>query len=230
VQVSASPASAPAVVIAGADEVTRSHLERLSDACERRRVPLTLLFRHLREDALHMLGGGTAAFMRLGNHAEAEQAAGYIGRRHKFVLSQRTATIGGNQTSTWTDTQGNGDSVSSTRGWQEFQLGTGSGSRAVSTSRNWSTAQSRSDGTSWSDAAATQRVYEYAVEPAVLQNLPDRALLLTVRGPSGSRLRAVECDPAIVALPGVSIRPLAVPRARPGAEAPAGLHAAVRVR
>jgi hypothetical protein len=68
---------------------------------------------------------------------------------------------------------------------------------------------SQSDGTSWSDAAATQRVYEYAVEPAVLQNLPDHALLLTARGPSGPRLRAVECDPAILALPGVSTRPLA---------------------
>ncbi len=92
VQVSASSASAPAVIIAGADEITRSHLERLSDACERRRVPLTVLYRHLREDALSMLGGGTAAFMRLGNHAEAEQAASCIGRQHKFVLSQRTAT------------------------------------------------------------------------------------------------------------------------------------------
>jgi hypothetical protein len=209
VQVSASPASAPAVIIAGADEVTRSHLERLSDACERRRVPLTLLFRHLREDSLHMLGGGTAAFMRLGNHAEAEQAAGYIGRRHTFVLSQLTATLGVSQSITRTDTVGYGDSSTWTRGWQEFQLGAGNGSRGVSTSRNWSTAMSQSDGTSWSDAAATQRVYEYAVEPAVLQNLPDHALLLTARGPSGPRLRAVECDPAILALPGVSTRPLA---------------------
>jgi hypothetical protein len=219
-QVSASPASAPAVIIAGADEVTRSHLERLSDACERRRVPLTLLFRHLREDSLHMLGGGTAAFMRLGNHAEAEQAAGYIGRRHTFVLSQLTATIGGNQASSWTGTQGYGDSVTATRGWQEFQLGTGNGSRGVSTSRNWSTAQSQSDGTSWSDAAATQRVYEYAVEPAVLQNLPDHALLLTARGPAGPRLRAVECDPAILALPGVSTRPLSA-RNQGGRRSPA---------
>jgi hypothetical protein len=212
VQVSASPASAPAVIIAGADEVTRPHLERLSDACERRGVPLTLLFRHLREDTLQMLGGGTAAFMRLGNHAEAEQAAGYIGRRHKFVLSQLTATAGGNDSISRTDTRGYGDGVTSTRGWQDFRPGAGNGSRGVSTSRNWSTALSWADGTSWSDAAAAQRVYEYAVEPAVLQSLPDHALLLTVRGPSGPELRAVECDPAISALPGVSTRPLAPAR------------------
>jgi len=50
VQVSGSTASAPAVIIAGAGEVARPHLESLADACERRRVPLTLMFRHLRGD------------------------------------------------------------------------------------------------------------------------------------------------------------------------------------
>jgi len=49
VEVTASTATAPAVVIAGADEITRQHLERLADACDRRGVPLTLLFRHLRD-------------------------------------------------------------------------------------------------------------------------------------------------------------------------------------
>jgi hypothetical protein len=100
------------------------------------------MFRHLREDTLHMLGGGSAAFMRLGNHAEAEQAASYIGRQHKFVLSQLTATSGGNQSLTRSDTQGYGDSDTSSRSWQEFHLGPGSRSRGTSTSRNWSTAQS----------------------------------------------------------------------------------------
>jgi hypothetical protein len=225
VQVSASPASAPAAIIAGADEITRPHLERLSDACERRGVPLTLMFRHLREDSLQLLGGGTAAFMRLGNHAEAEQAASYIGRRHTFVLSQRTVTLGTNDSTTRTDTDGRGVSDSGTvafgAGWPGNPLDLGQRSRGVSTSRNWSTAMSWADGTSWSDSAGTQRVYEYAVEPAVLQSLPDRALLLAVRGTAGSAgplLRAVECDPGIVTLPGVSTRPLAalpMPR-RPG--------------
>jgi hypothetical protein len=208
VLVSASPASAPAVIIAGADEITRPHLERLAGACERRGVPLTVLFRHLREDALQFLGGGTAAFMRLGNHAEADQAASYIGRQHKFVLSQRTATMGGNQTLTRTDTDGYGDTATSSRSWQELHLGRGTRSRGTSTSWNWSTAQSLADGTSWSDATTIQRVYEYAVEPTVLQNLPDHALLLAAPGPADPRLQAVECDPAIAALPGLSARPL----------------------
>ena len=209
VQVSTSRASAPAVIIAGADEITRPHLERLSDACERRRVPLTVMFRHLREDALAALGGGTPVFMRLGHHAEAEQAASYIGRHHKFVLSQQTATMGGNRTFTHSDTQGYSDGMSSSRSWQEFHLGRGSKTRGTSTSQNSSTGLSWADGTSWSDATARQRVYEYAVEPTVLQNLPDHALLLAARGPAGPGLQAVECDPAIATLPGVGARPLA---------------------
>jgi hypothetical protein len=39
------------VIVASADEVTRDHLEALAGACERRGVPLNLLFRHLRDDA-----------------------------------------------------------------------------------------------------------------------------------------------------------------------------------
>src|SRR5580658_299988 len=152
--------------------------------------------------------------MRLGNHAEADQAAAYIGRQHKFVLSQRTATLGGNQTLTRTDTDGYGATDTSSRSWREFHLGPGTRSRGTSTSRNWSTAQSWADGTSWSDATTTQRVYEYAVEPSVLQNLPDHALLLAAPGAAGPRLQAVECDPAIAALPGLTARPLApAPRA-----------------
>jgi hypothetical protein len=65
VQVSTAITAPPAVIIAGADEISRPHAERLSDACERRGVPLTFMFRHLRDDAARLIGGGTAAFMRL---------------------------------------------------------------------------------------------------------------------------------------------------------------------
>jgi hypothetical protein len=53
-----------------------------------------------------------------------------------------------------------------------------------------------------------QRVYEYAVEPAVLQNLPDNALLLTDRTTSSADLHAVESHPSIITLPRASTRPL----------------------
>jgi hypothetical protein len=215
------------VVIAAADEITRHHLEGLADACERRGVPLTLLFRHLREEGgLAMIGGGATAFMRLGNHQEAEQAASYIGRHHKFVLSGWTATHGGDHTTTHGTTQTWGSSQSrghtTSRGWTEDHLSgrsaSGSSTRSREHSRNYgfTAEQSESAGTSWSDAASTQRVYEYTVEPAVLQNLPDNALLLTNRtGSTG--LQPVECHPATVTLPNVSIAPFTP---RPGRRQP----------
>ena len=222
VQVTTAASSPPAVIIAGADKITKEHLERLTDACELRGVPVTLLFRHLRGDAAGMLGGGTTAFMRLGNHTEAEQAAAYIGRRHTFVVSSFTATRGGNQTSTHggSDGYGTGGSSSDARtgGWQSNgALGGGSTSggrtrtNGTSTSRNWSASWSQADGTNWSEAEARQRVYEYAVEPTALQNLPDYALLLADRSGSTLRLRAVECDPAIITFPGASTAPLPPP-------------------
>jgi hypothetical protein len=221
-QVTTSSGYAPAVIIAGADEIARPHLERLADACERRGVPLTLMFRHLRDDAAAILGSGTAAFMRLANHAEAEQAAAYIGRRHTFVVSSFTATRGGNQTSTQGGSDGYGlnDSLSDarTRGRQGggmFGGGTTSGGRTrttgTGTSQNWSANWSQAGGTSWSDASTRQRVYEWAVEPALLQNLPAYALLLADRTGQALRLRAVEFDPAIINLPDASTGPLPPP-------------------
>jgi hypothetical protein len=233
VQVTTAPGNPPAVIIAGADEITRLHLERLTDACELRGTPVTVLFRHLRDDAASLLGGGTTAFMRLGNHTEAEQAASYIGRRHTFVVSSYTATRGGSQTGTHGGNDGYGIGGSSsdarTRGWQGGLLGggTSSGGRTrttgASTSRNWSTSWSQADGTNWSDAEARQRVYEYAVEPTALQDLPEYALLLADRSGATLQLRAVECDPAIITLPGASTTPLP----QPGSLAHAGMPPAV---
>lgn len=228
VQVTASGEPDPAVIIIGADEITRPHLERLAGACERRGVPLTLMFRHLRESGLGMLGGGATAFMRLGHHAEAEQAASYIGRQHTFALSQLTATLGGSHTAALTETEGHSTTDTISIGWntgwkasRSYGLlgGSDSGSRGQfrsrsrAVARNWSTARSWADGTNWANAAASQRVYEYAVEPSVLQNLPDYALLLVTRGSGGPVLAPVECDPAIVTLPRVSSTPLPDPAA-----------------
>jgi hypothetical protein len=234
VQVAGSDEPAPAVVIAGADEISRPHLERLASACERRGVPLTLLFRHLRDSGLSLLGGGATAFMRLGNHVEADQAAGYIGRQHTFVLSQLTANLGGSQTHAVTETEGQAVSDTIHVGWNTGWRGSGAGAsgdpgrrgrgrvRGRTVSRNWSTALSWAESSSWGSAATSQRVYEYAVEPAVLQHLPDHALLLVTRGPAGPALQSAECDPAIVTLPRVSADPLPDPAAALPADAATG--------
>ncbi|MET0426798.1 MAG: hypothetical protein ABW046_23220 [Actinoplanes sp.] len=204
--------SAPlgSLVLLGADEISHRTIERLSTLCERRGVRLVLFFAHLREDTLRTIGGGEVAFMRLGNHQEAGQAAEFIGRGHKFVLSQLTRTLGGDETHTLADTQG--ETV--TKGGSK---GKGYGRRGVrrsiytstwSKSRNWSQTESTAKGTNWADASAMQRVYEYTLEPRVLQDLPEYAMVMVKGQGRGSIIQAVEVDPAIVTLERVSMAPL----------------------
>ena len=152
VQVSASQASAPAVIIAGADEITRPHLERLADACEGRSMPLTLMFPPpARRTPWPCSAAAPPTFMRLGNHAEAEQAASYIGRQHKFVLSQFTATAGGNQSFTRSDTDSYSDGTSSSAAGRNSTSVPAAAPAAHSASRSWST------GSSWADGHQLER-------------------------------------------------------------------------
>jgi hypothetical protein len=216
VQVTQGTAASPAVIIGGLDEVSRDHLEALADACDRRGVPLTLLFRHLRDDATMLIGGAaTTAFMRLGNHHEAEQAASFIGRHHTFTVSGWTVTRGGGHSTSGTTGHSHGTSQSrgssTIRGWagDSWLDQTASGGRTRSrdngSSQQWSDSDTASAGESWSTAQNVQRVYEYAVEPAVLQSLPGNALLLPPRDPGRRDVLAVECDPQIITLPGAAV-------------------------
>ena len=218
VQVAAGPAArrsrpVPAVIIAGADEVPRAHAERLSDACEMRGVPLTLMFRHLRDDAASLLGGGTAAFMRLGNHAEAEQAASYLGRRHTFVMSSFTATRGGSSTTTegTSDSHGTGETPA-TPGRAAGQAAppparcpaprTLAGGRRPRARRRHGPGARRGQRLT-GQAGATPQAGSASMSsrsPAVLQGLPDHALLVADRSEQGMRPRMVECDPDIAGL------------------------------
>lgn len=212
--------AAPAVVVVGADELKGRHLERLSDVCERGEVPLVLMFRRLREEQGRQLGGGVAAFLRLGNADEAARAAEYIGREHTFVLSQLTRTLGGSETHTVTRTEGraetegesNSTSRSRTASWGRARGGSRTSSsthsRNWSVTRNWSTAHSEALGSSWSEAETEQRVHEYAVEPVELQNLPDYALLLVRASGTRHAVEAVEFNPEIVTLDRVSLSQL----------------------
>jgi hypothetical protein len=185
------------LVLAGADELQRRHVERLSEICERRDVRLVLLFRHLRDASEETVGHGTVAFMRLGNHDEARRAADFIGRQHRFLVTQLTRTLGGSDTHSYGQTESVGDTVS-----------TSGLDRTQGRSRTWGYTYTRAEGTSWSHADTTQRVYEYAVEPTTLQELPEYAMLLVERNPGGSVVQPVECNPDIITLRGVSMTSL----------------------
>ncbi|GIJ80421.1 hypothetical protein SAMN05443287_10466 [Micromonospora phaseoli] len=177
------------LVIAGADDLSHRHIERLTDLCVRRGVRLVLMFRHLRDSAVRVVGADVVAFMRLSNHEEAARAADFIGRQHTFVLSQLTRTLGGSQTHSQGTSIGFSDQVSG-----------GQWLRQVSLGRSWTHTRTVADSLNWNDSASEQRVYEYVVEPRTLQDLPDYALIEVTQGTGRLSVRSVECNPDIVSL------------------------------
>jgi hypothetical protein len=196
------------LVLAGADELAPRHLERLSDLCNRRGTRLVVMFRHLRETSFAMLGAGPVAFMNLGNPQEAARAADFIGREHRFEISGLTRTVGGDHTHSVSDGDGGSAGYSQTVGREQGIRSAGlthaptrtwgrSRSQSRSTDRSWSRTITASNGDSWSDAESKQRVYEYAVEPRVLQQLPDYAMVLVEHAATGVEVRSVEINPDI---------------------------------
>ncbi|MDI5963953.1 hypothetical protein [Streptantibioticus silvisoli] len=201
------------LVVAGADDLAVRHVERLSDMCERRGVRLVVMFRHLREPVARLLGAGPVGFMRLGNHEEAARAADFIGREHRFEVSQLAHTFGGNETHSFgiSDGASLGESVTTGKGSSEGGGGPGflgSGSRTWSTSdsytwnisRNWGRSVNEAAGTSWSDTSTRQRVFEHTVEPRTLQQLPDYAMVLVDHSDGHTRVGPVEINPEIALL------------------------------
>ncbi|WNI20962.1 hypothetical protein [Streptomyces sp. ITFR-16] len=226
-RLASSKETVPAVVVAlGEQGLQRRCLEQLANVCEHRGAQLTFLHPHLREGSVEMIGGGTVAFMRLGNHQEAGVAADFLGRRHSFVLHSLTDTEGevvntsvartlGSSTSSGTT---HSDSVTDGSNW-----GRGEGSRthggsrsrtsgtSTSTTRttNESTTHTTGDSRSTGTAHSEQRVYEYVVEPTRLQALTDFGLLLVERGPDGSvSVHPADCNPNIALLDQVGTQPL----------------------
>lgn len=196
------------LVVAGADELAPRHLERLSDLCDRRGTRLVVMFRHLRETSFQMLGAGPVVFMNLGNPQEAARAADFIGREHRFEISGVTRTVGGDQTHRVADSDGGSEGVTQTAGRERSASSGGlraapsrswgrSQSQARSTSRDWGRTVTASNSHTWSDAESRTRVHEYAVEPRVLQQLPDYAMVLVEHAAAGVQVKAVEINPEI---------------------------------
>lgn len=220
-----APETCRTLMLAAADTLPARQIERLADICHRQTVTLIVLWRHLRATAATALGSGAVAFMRMRNVDEATRAADFIGRTHKFVLSGLTRTVGGSTSRTGStgtsDAISRGASSSFTRGGRIAEL--------INRAQSWTRAQGTTTGTThtvsnqtsftsgenWGEASSTQRVYEYAIEPSVLQGLPEHAVLLVEHGQHGPVVNALDCNPAIVCLPRVNMSPAARPAAPP---------------
>jgi hypothetical protein len=206
-------ASGRVVVVVGTDRFRRAQLESLDQLAVRRGIRLVLFFKHLREDAVDLLGGGDAVmFMRLGNAKEAEHAAAFIGKHHRFVVNQvsvsESSSASTSQSTSTNESESSQESVTRGKQWsrtRSYHVGMvldyphDTGSRNTgdqrstttgkSTSFSTGTSESTQAGTSSSESVSVSRVYEYAVEPTLLQSLSSTAFVLVdPRDPGSPRL------------------------------------------
>jgi len=197
---------AGAVVIAGADQLNAGDLEALARHTGRVGMRLIVMCEHLRGEQAQLLGaaGSAALLMRLGPAAEAATAADFVGRGHRFVLSQLTEQIGHSFTDGISDTTGDSDTTTFTDNYSPTSAGTSdsrSRARSWSQTSNWSRAQNTST------THTRARAYEYAVEPTTFQALPATAFVWVETRAHGRRVVAGDCNPGIALLDRVASHP-----------------------
>jgi hypothetical protein len=199
---------APLIVVVGADVLTFETISTLARRARRAGARTAFLFSNLEEDARRLLGteGSDTLFFQLQNHEQAQFAADFIGRRHRFVIGQITKSVsdslGGShgENRSWsgsvTETVGGGASYSGL-----FKLLADSTSKFSSQARSWAD----TTGTQWSATwqktdtygETATRVYEYDTEPRTLQELDTTSFVLVSRVGGRTRIAAGDCNPGL---------------------------------
>ncbi|MFE9577412.1 hypothetical protein ACFYO1_13565 [Nocardia sp. NPDC006044] len=187
------------LVVAGADHVGLAAVEALARHARRAGVRLVLLIEHLRGDLTQLLGGSDSAsiLMRMGNAAQACAAADFVGRGHRFVLSQLSDQIGRSFTEGTSDTSGDSLTSTTTEGYSGVSVNV---SDSVSRAATWSSTTSWSGSDSTSTGRTYARAYEYTIEPTTFQSLPVTAFILVESGSGVRRVVAGDCNPGIALL------------------------------
>jgi hypothetical protein len=196
--------AADILIVLGADRIRRTSLESLREHALRNQLRVLLFFEHLREDAVQLIGGGSAAaaFFAIGNHREAKEASDFVGAGYKWIESQHTRSEGESLTRTW------GVEAGSSRAFTSSQpMGS-----SVSDSTSMGNSYSSSFGKSKEYSASEQRVREAIVDPEVIQGLPTTGMIWVEVRDKGQRIAAnVDCHPQITFAPRVSRQPRALP-------------------
>jgi hypothetical protein len=196
------------LVVAGADHLDAATLQQLSDHARLAGVRLVLMIDQTQGDLEKTLGtGGAVCVMKAYNHKDAGIAADFIGRDHKFVVSQVTRQVG----KTFTDGGGDNFAASTSRGTSakrglvrergRIRGLTNSRGHTWTAARNWSLADNLSD----SQTAA--RVYEFTVDPQQILGMPETAFILVDNTGNGRRVIMADCYPGICLLDRVALAP-----------------------
>lgn len=196
------------LIVAGADQLGAASLEMLSDHARHAGVRLLLMIDQPQGDMEKTVGtGGAACFMKMYNHRDATIAAEFIGRGHKFVVSQLTLQTGKG----FTDGGGNNFSAETERGstaqhgtirerGQESEL-TENRAHTWTAVRNYSLAQNLSR------SSTSGRVYEFTVDPQQILGMPETAFILVDNTGHGRRVVMADSNPGICLLDRVSLTP-----------------------
>lgn len=198
------------LAVAGADQLGAAALERLSDHARQAGVQLMMMIDQPQGELERIAGtGGAVCVMKMYNHRDAAIAADFIGREHKFVVSQVTAQLG----RSFSDGGGDNFSASSNQStnsrsglFRETGRRTGVGESRGHTwtgARTWTATQNASDST------ATSRVYEFAVEPQQILGMPETAFIMVDNTGPARRVVMADSFPGICLFDGVSATPAA---------------------
>ncbi|MEV7852760.1 hypothetical protein [Streptomyces sp. NPDC088183] len=216
-------AGAGMLVIAGADRLGRNALESMARQARGAGIRLMLLFEHLREDTVKIVGGSDSAtvLMRIGNGNEARDAAQFVGQGYKFLVNQLTKQVGETLTEGRGSSYGEQDGESTSHGSNKGGSLSRSGFLNSTSGRSWGTSKTLTTSLShnWQDTVNTStaksttqgenlsRVYEFTVEPTQLQAPPTTGMVVVEAGPSGRRVVFADCNPGITGLPRLSTVP-----------------------
>jgi hypothetical protein len=189
-RVRADSVQADVLVVLGADRIRREALEALIDHAGHSSFAVVLMFEHLRQDAIELIGAGgaAAAFMVLGNHREAREASEFIGSEYKWVETAHTASA--SRSLTQTRGAARGASLTGTIGFPSGVSMSGGATR----DRSYSEAFGRAA----EYAATEERVREAMIEPELLMALPITGMIRVEVLPGGSRqVTNIDCHPSI---------------------------------
>lgn len=200
------------LVVAGADGIGRDRLTEMALQARRRGIRLIFIMERLHGDLRELIGTAHSAaiLMQLGHDQDAAAAAEFIGRDHKFTLSQLTVEFGEQFNWSDSDSTGGGEDIAHNRGgsrkWNEFFDKEKSRSVTVSRSSAWNRTTTVGGGYSEGRNEVTSREYEFIVEPTRFQALPPTAFCLVE--PTGEQRRIVfgDCNPGIVLRDGVALQ------------------------
>lgn len=192
--------------VAGADHLGAHALRLLSDHAQHARVRLALMVDHMHGGIERSAGtGGAVCVMKMYNHHDANMAAEFIGRGHRFVLNQMTRQVG----KAFTDTGGDSFSASTSHGSSSQQKKSGrrgdgvgvneSRGHAWTGTRGWSSADNLITG------STSSRVYEFVVEPQQIMGMPETAFILVDNSGSGRQVVMADANPGICLEPRVAL-------------------------